>query len=200
MLTWEEDVEATALRKRGWTISAIARHLGRDRKTVRDYLNGKREVGRRRSSAPDVFVRFERYLRQRLADDPHGEPPWYPRRLLTLETRMEHGSLRSVPQPASVLARVQAAGGTDGRQLQAETGEKHGTIGRVAAQLGCGVESLRLWVNQDRIDHGEAPGTSTEDAQRIKELEQEVRELRRANAILKSASAFFAAELDRPQK
>ncbi len=86
------------------------------------------------------------------------------------------------------------------RQLRAETGQKHGTIGRVAAQLGCGVESLRSWVNQDEIDHGEAPGTSTEDAGRIKELEQEVRELRRANAILKSASAFFAAELDRPQK
>jgi transposase-like protein len=61
---------------------------------------------------------------------------------------------------------------------------------RVAGQLGCGVESLRLWVKQDLIDHGEQAGTSTEDGQRIKELEQEVRELRRANAILKSASAF----------
>lgn len=71
MLTWEEDVEASALRKRGWSISAIARHLGRDRKTVRDYLTGKREVGKRRSSAPDVFARFEPYLRQRLVDDPH---------------------------------------------------------------------------------------------------------------------------------
>jgi transposase len=86
------------------------------------------------------------------------------------------------------------------RQLRAETGEKHGTLQRVATQLDCGVESLRLWVNQDQIDHGEAAGTSTEDSQRIRELEQEVRELRRANAILKSASAFFAAELDRPQK
>lgn len=86
------------------------------------------------------------------------------------------------------------------RQLRAETGEKHGTLQRVATQLGCGVESLRLWVNQDQIDHAEATGTSTEDSQRIRELEQEVRELRRANAILKSASAFFPAELDRPQK
>ena len=50
------------------------------------------------------------------------------------------------------------------------------------------------------IDDGEQAGTSTEDGQRLKELEQEVRELRRANAILRSASAFFAAELDRPQK
>jgi transposase len=86
------------------------------------------------------------------------------------------------------------------RQLRAETGEKHGTLQRVATQLGCGVESLRLWVNQDLIDQGEHAGTSTEDGQRLKELEQENRELRRANAILRSASAFFAAELDRPQK
>jgi transposase len=86
------------------------------------------------------------------------------------------------------------------RQLREETGQDHGTIGRVAKQLGCGVESLRAWVNQDAVDQGEAAGTSTEDRKRIRDLEQEVRELRRANAILKSASAFFAAELDRPQK
>lgn len=86
------------------------------------------------------------------------------------------------------------------RQLQAETGKKHGAIQRVAAQLGYGVESVRTWVKQAEVDAGEAPGTTSEDAARIKELEQENRELRRANAILKSASAFFAAELDRPQK
>jgi transposase len=86
------------------------------------------------------------------------------------------------------------------RQLRAETGSKHGTLQRVANQLGCGVESLRLWVSQDLIDHGEQAGTSTEDGQRLKELEQENRELRRANAILRSASAFFAAELDRPSR
>ncbi len=86
------------------------------------------------------------------------------------------------------------------RQLQAETGKSHGAIQRVAAQLGYGVESVRTWVKQAAVDAGEAPGTTSEDAARIKELEQEVRELRRANAILKSASAFFAAELDRPQR
>lgn len=86
------------------------------------------------------------------------------------------------------------------RQLQAETGKRHGAIQRVAAQLGYGVESVRTWVKQAEIDAGEAPGTTSEDAARIRELEQEVRELRRANAILKSASAFFAAELDRPQR
>ena len=85
-------------------------------------------------------------------------------------------------------------------QLRAETGEKHGSVQRVAEQLDVGVESLRGWVRQCEFDHGERAGTTTEDAARIKELEQEVKELRRANAILKSASAFFAAELDRPQR
>lgn len=71
MLTPEEDVEITSLKKRGWSISAIARHTGRDRKTVRAYLNGQREPGVRASSEPDVFDRFEPYVRQRFADDPH---------------------------------------------------------------------------------------------------------------------------------
>jgi transposase len=86
------------------------------------------------------------------------------------------------------------------RQLRAELGTEHGTIQRVAGQLGYGVESVRGWVRQADVDDGAAPGVTTVEAQRIKALEQEVRELRRANAILKSASAFFAAELDRPSK
>ena len=86
------------------------------------------------------------------------------------------------------------------RQLREEIGQTHGTLQRVAAQLGCGVESLRTWVNQAEIDNGEAPGTTTKEAERIRQLEQENRELRRANAILKSASVFFAAELDRPPR
>jgi transposase len=86
------------------------------------------------------------------------------------------------------------------RQLRKELGHDHGTIGRVAKQLGIGDESLRKWVNQAGVDAGEKPGVSTAEAKRIKQLEQEVRELRRANEILKRASAFFAAELDRPQK
>jgi transposase len=86
------------------------------------------------------------------------------------------------------------------RQLQTETGKKHGAIQRVAAQLGYGVESVRTWVKRAEIDAGEAPATTSDDAARIKALEQENRELRRANAILKSASSFFAAELDRPQR
>jgi hypothetical protein len=71
MLTWENDVEATALRGRGWTISAIARHLGHDRKTIRDYLEGKRTPGERASSRPDPFEEIAEYARIRLSDDPH---------------------------------------------------------------------------------------------------------------------------------
>lgn len=70
MLTWEEDVDAHALRRQGWSISAIARHLGHDRKTIRAYLNGERVSGYRRQS-PDAFTPFLEYCRQRLSDDPH---------------------------------------------------------------------------------------------------------------------------------
>ena len=86
------------------------------------------------------------------------------------------------------------------RTLRAELGTEHGTVHRVARQLGYGIESVRSWVRQADIDDGAEPGVTTAEAERIKGLEQEVRELRRANAILRSASAFFAAELDRPQK
>jgi transposase len=87
------------------------------------------------------------------------------------------------------------------RQLRKELGTEFGTIKRVAEQLGIGEESLRKWVKQDLIDTGEAAGMSREDAARMKALEQEVRELRRANEILRKASAYFAqAELDRPSK
>jgi len=85
-------------------------------------------------------------------------------------------------------------------QLREETGERHGSVKRVADQLDVGVESLRSWVRQHEIDHGERAGTTSAQADELKELRQEVKELRRANAILKSASAFFAAELDRPHK
>ena len=73
MITQEEDVEIHALKKQGWTISAIARHVGLDRKTVRAYLNGDREVGVRQRSEADVdpFDRIEPYVRQRLIEDRH---------------------------------------------------------------------------------------------------------------------------------
>jgi transposase len=71
VLFWEEVVEAHALRQRGWSISAIARHLGRDRKTVRAYLSGDREPGGRRRSVPALIDPFVEYCRIRLSDDPH---------------------------------------------------------------------------------------------------------------------------------
>jgi transposase len=86
------------------------------------------------------------------------------------------------------------------RQLRAEVGSEYGTVKRVAGQLGYGIESVRSWVRQADIDEGVTAGTTTAETERIKRLEQENRELRRANEILKRASAFFAAELDRPQK
>jgi transposase len=86
------------------------------------------------------------------------------------------------------------------RTLRAELGTEQGTIQRVASQLGYGTESVRLWVKQADIDDGVAPGVSTEDSDRVKALEQEVRELRRANEILRRAATFFGAELDRQHK
>ncbi|WP_410622532.1 IS21 family transposase [Amycolatopsis sp. cmx-8-4] len=71
MLSLEEDVEAQALRAQGWSISAIARHLGRDRKTIRRYLSGEQEPGSRKPAGPDPFDPFLAYCRTRLADDPH---------------------------------------------------------------------------------------------------------------------------------
>jgi transposase len=86
-------------------------------------------------------------------------------------------------------------------EIREQTGEKHGTVTRVAKELGVGPESLRHWVVQSEVDSGRRPGTSSADAQRIAQLERENRELRRANDILKAASVFFATELDgRPKR
>ncbi len=89
------------------------------------------------------------------------------------------------------------------RKLRQELGTDHGTVQRVAKQLGYGVESVRAWVR----DRDVADGLAGPDALRVleleaknRELEQELRETRRANDILRKASVFFAAELDRPQK
>ena len=71
MLTQEDDVDAHALAAKGWTISAIARHLGHDRKTIRSYLTGGRTAGVRAPASDDPFERFVDYARARLAEDPH---------------------------------------------------------------------------------------------------------------------------------
>ena len=81
-------------------------------------------------------------------------------------------------------------------ELREQTGQKTGAIARVADQLGVHREALRTWIRQVEVDGGQRPGTTSSDAQRIAELERENRELRRANEILKAASAYFARELD----
>ena len=77
------------------------------------------------------------------------------------------------------------------RTLRDELGTSHGTVQRVANQLGYGVESVHAWVRQADVDDGLTGGTTTAEKRRIAELEKEVRELRRTNSILKSASAFM---------
>ena len=72
-------------------------------------------------------------------------------------------------------------------------------INAVAQKLGVGTaETVRKWVRQAEVDTGQRPGVTSEESAEIKRLKREVAELRRANEILKAASAFFAAELDRP--
>ena len=81
-------------------------------------------------------------------------------------------------------------------EVRAETGNERGSIARVGHRPGINTETLRNWVNKAEVDSGHRPGTTTEDRKRIAELERENRELRRANEILKAASAHFARELD----
>jgi transposase len=85
--------------------------------------------------------------------------------------------------------------------LRCDPATKTGALRRVGEQLGINPETLRNWVQQAEIDDGHRRGVTTVEAQRIAELEREVGELRRANEILRTASAFFAAaELDRRLK
>jgi transposase len=79
-------------------------------------------------------------------------------------------------------------------------GRRDGGVIEVAGQLGVHPDTVRKWLERQQIDRGERPGLTTDERVRIKHLERENFELRRANEILKSASAFFAAELDRQPK
>jgi transposase-like protein len=74
-------------------------------------------------------------------------------------------------------------------------------ITSIASKLGCTAQTLRTWVRQDERDRGQRGGLTTDERQRLKELEREVRDLKRANEILQTASAYFAkAALDRRPK
>ncbi len=115
MISTGDDVEAHALRKRGWTISAIARHLGHDRKTVRDHLSAKREPGVRRRPSPDPLEPFVPYLRARFVDDAHV---WAS---ALFDEVVELGYARSYPsfvrqvRSAGLRPRCEACSGVTGR-------------------------------------------------------------------------------------
>jgi transposase len=83
---------------------------------------------------------------------------------------------------------------------QDEYDSQWAAICSIATKLGMTSETLRKWVRRAEINAGERPGLTTSERQRLKELEKENKELRRANEILKAAAAFFGAELDRPPK
>ena len=84
---------------------------------------------------------------------------------------------------------------------ESEYASQWAAIGSVASKIGCTPETLRKWVRQAERDQGRRDGMTTSDRERLKELERENRELKRANEILRTASAYFAqAELDRRRK
>ena len=84
---------------------------------------------------------------------------------------------------------------------EAEYDSQWAAIASIAAKIGCTTESLRRWVRQAERDQGRRPGLTSDEHERLKALERENQELRRANEILRKASAFFAqAELDRRGK
>jgi|SRR5882757_1968988 len=86
-------------------------------------------------------------------------------------------------------------------EVQSDYPSQWAAIGAVASKLGIGsAETLRKWLRRAEVDAGERPGLTSEERAEIKQLKREVAELRRANEILKAASTFFAAELDRPQR
>jgi transposase len=82
------------------------------------------------------------------------------------------------------------------REHRDEHPSESAAIQSIAGKLGMTPETLRLWVRRDEVDHGKRSGVTSAERDRIRELERENRELRRANEILKAASAFFARELD----
>ena len=86
-------------------------------------------------------------------------------------------------------------------EQQTEHSSQWATIQSMASKIGCTSETLRRWVRQAERDQGIRSGMTSDDRERLKKLERENRELKRANEILRKASAFFAqAELDRPLK
>jgi len=109
-----------------------------------------------------------------------------------MDKNSKHGRRYSPEEKAAAVRMV--------RTLRVELGTDRGTVQRVALQLGYGVESVRSWVRQADIDDGLIGGVTSDGSDEIRRLEQENRELKRANEILKRAASFFGAELDRQQR
>jgi transposase len=116
MLTWEEDVEAAALRAQGWSIAAIARHLGRDPKTIRAYLTGERVPGQRRSSAPDGFAPFAGYVAARLREDRHVWATALYDEVVALGYRGSYPSFTRALRTRALRPRCEACAGVKGRE------------------------------------------------------------------------------------
>jgi transposase len=116
MFSRSEDVEADALKKRGWSISAIARHLERDRKTVRSHLNGERTAGVRRSSQPDPLAPFARYLSARFVDDPHVWASALYDEVVPLGYPCSYPSFVRQVRAAGLRPRCEACNGVKGRE------------------------------------------------------------------------------------
>jgi transposase len=179
-LTGAERAEVVAKYQGGTDMRAIAQELRVHRTTVAQVLQAAGVPARQRGLSPTqaaeavpprVRWRLSIHVRMRLM----AAPRKYPEELRERAVRLAVDARRDPVTRA-------------------------GALRRVGEQLGINPETLRNWVTQAEIDQGHRPGTTTDDATRLAELERENRELRRANAILKSASAFFAAELDRPQR
>ena len=135
------------------------------------------------------------------SESPSPRVAW---RLLSLERGWSHAErgISREADDASVFKAGEGCSGADGPQsaLRAGNQPEHRVQARVATQLGYGVESVRSWVRQADIDDGVTAGVTSQDSAKVKQLQQEVRELRRANEILKRAATFFGAELDRQQQ
>ena len=110
---------------------------------------------------------------------------------------------RGHEQAEEVRTRGAGAGRADGLRASAQYDSQWAAIRSIAEKVGCTAETLRTWVRRAKLDTGRKPGATTDERERVEELEREVRELKRANEILRKASvestsAYFAqAELDR---
>ena len=106
--------------------------------------------------------------------------------------------MNTMPQKYPASFRERAVRMVADRLREENAPSRYTIIRETAQKLGVSTEGLRRWVLQSEIDSGKMPGVTRDAAEEIRRLKRENAELRRANEILKTASAFFAAELDRP--